>query len=823
MILLLLFSSSSQAQSTINVPANQPTIQAAINAANNGDTVLVAPGTYTENINFNGKAITVTSSGGPSVTIIDGNANGTVVIFANSETPNSVLNGFTIRNGLSQFSAPTQGTGGGIHIFNASPTISGNVVTNNQAVTGAGISVQFASPIIKGNTITLNHQCCGTGGSGGGGILIGGTGSAQILNNTITNNTLSSAEGGGISLGASTPIIRGNLISGNSVSGLSPAATGGGIRIVNQSDALILDNIIVENSADQGAGISSTGSPNLFLLNNTIVNNDARLSVGSGVLAQGFTTLINNIIVGMINQSAVDCGQFSPNPPSVFQFNDVFTPQSNSLYGSCANETGQNGNFSSDPLFMSAANGDFHLKLGSLAIDAGNNSAPNLPTTDFDGNPRIANGTVDLGAYELVPTAVAGIAPNSLSFSLQGVGITSAPQLTTLTSTGTSPFQISSIQITGDFAQSTTCPILGAPGGILGTPGGSTCSFSITFTPTALGPRSGLLTINGTNGSSLLASLSGTGAVPPAVSLSPSTLTFPSQLVATSSSPQSVTLTNTGGSNLSIAGITSSGAFSQTNNCGTTLSAGSSCAINVVFTPVGQGAATGAFTISDNASGSPHSVGLNGTGIAPIASFSPINLIFPPQIVTTVSAPQTITVSNVGTAPMTINSITVTGDFTFNSGCGTSLNAGASCTINVSFAPSVSGLQTVPLVISESADSSPQNLFLTGTGVDFAIAANTNNITVPRGTSRAFSVNLTPLGGTFSNTVRLSCSGLPSGATCRFSPANVVPSSGGTSSAVTITTDQPDTPIGTFVVMITGQSGNLSHSTQVQLTVVKMH
>src|SRR5438067_3929829 len=107
---------------TINVPANQPTIQAAINAATNGDTVLVAPGTYTENINFNGKAITVTSSGGPSVTIIDGNANGTVVIFANSETPNSVLNGFTIRNGLSQFSAPTQGSGGGIYITNASPT-----------------------------------------------------------------------------------------------------------------------------------------------------------------------------------------------------------------------------------------------------------------------------------------------------------------------------------------------------------------------------------------------------------------------------------------------------------------------------------------------------------------------------------------------------------------------------------------------------------------------------------------------------------------------------------------------------------------------------
>src|SRR5947208_12963096 len=97
-ILLLTGTRALLAQSTIHVPADQPTIQAAINAASNGDTVLVSPGIYVENINFNGKAITVTSSGGPSVTIIDGNANGAVVIFANSETANSVLNGFTIRN-----------------------------------------------------------------------------------------------------------------------------------------------------------------------------------------------------------------------------------------------------------------------------------------------------------------------------------------------------------------------------------------------------------------------------------------------------------------------------------------------------------------------------------------------------------------------------------------------------------------------------------------------------------------------------------------------------------------------------------------------------
>src|SRR5437773_10063834 len=93
----------SSAQITIHVPADQATIQGAINVANNGDTVLVAPGTYLENINFNGKAITVTSSGGPSVTIIDGGQNGSVVTFDSGETVSSGLNGVTIQNGHASY------------------------------------------------------------------------------------------------------------------------------------------------------------------------------------------------------------------------------------------------------------------------------------------------------------------------------------------------------------------------------------------------------------------------------------------------------------------------------------------------------------------------------------------------------------------------------------------------------------------------------------------------------------------------------------------------------------------------------------------------
>src|SRR2546428_5912540 len=99
------FALGAEAQTTIRVPLNYPTIQAAINAAANGDTVLVAPGTYVENINFSGKAITVTSAGGPSVTTINGGYLNTVVTFASGEGPTTTLQGFTIKNGNASFGA----------------------------------------------------------------------------------------------------------------------------------------------------------------------------------------------------------------------------------------------------------------------------------------------------------------------------------------------------------------------------------------------------------------------------------------------------------------------------------------------------------------------------------------------------------------------------------------------------------------------------------------------------------------------------------------------------------------------------------------------
>jgi len=227
--------------SIIQVPGTQPTIQDAINAAMNGDTILVSPGIYNENINFLGKAITVTSVSGPEVTIIDGNQLDSVVRIVFNEQRTSVLSGFTIRNGKDN------NFGGGIRI-SSSPTISGNIIINNQAETGSGIYISQGSPLIQNNIISGNFDitfiCCG----GGGGIYA--SGSPEIIGNTIINNK-SSGSGAGIKLFATgTPIISNNIIARNTASSFE----GGGIALFNTSEEEIVQNLIVNNTASSGGG-----------------------------------------------------------------------------------------------------------------------------------------------------------------------------------------------------------------------------------------------------------------------------------------------------------------------------------------------------------------------------------------------------------------------------------------------------------------------------------------------------------------------------------------------------------------------------------------
>jgi hypothetical protein len=491
---------------TIHVPGDQPTIQAAINAATTGYTVLVAPGTYTENINFLGKAITVTSANGPATTIIDGGAIDTVVTFKSGETAQSVLNGFTITNGFSQFTSPSGNfaSGGGIFVSNASPTITSNIITKNKGCDGDGISITQGSPLIQGNTITLNVQAACSGGNGGGGIGILGASTSQILGNTIANN-INFASGGGISMnGAGTPLIQNNTISGN-----SGGNSGGGIAMINSSAPQIIQNVIIANQASQGGGVFwevPAESPGIFLLNNTILDNNA--SEGSEIDAGVFAgqALENNIIVGQSGTAAVYCANINNVVPPVFTTNDVFNSNGSAYGSSCGTATGTGGNISVDPLFVNPSAGNFHLQPGSPAINAGTTGVAQLPATDFAGNSRIVGTTIDLGAYEYQGLTAIQLSSPNLNFLSQTVGVSSSPLPLQLTNTGSTVLQISNISSSGYFSQTDNCLA------VAGIAVGQSCQINVVFTPLLPGSQSGQLTItSNVGGSPQSVPLSGNG------------------------------------------------------------------------------------------------------------------------------------------------------------------------------------------------------------------------------------------------------------------------------------------------------------------------
>lgn len=477
----------------IHVPVDQPTIQAAINAATNGDTVLVSPGTYVENIDFLGKVIRVTSTNGSAVTTIAGNGSGSVVTFRSSEGVKSILNGFTITGGMASFG------GGGIEISNASPTITNNKIIGNHACDGDGIEISFGSPLIKGNTISGNSQSGCSGGTGGGGIEIGGAARAQIIGNLITNNNSGSGiGGGGISLfAAGTPTIMNNIISNNSAQ--NSGFGGGGISMVNDSDAVVVQNLIFGNSAPQGGGVYylvPSGANGPTLVNNTFVNNQTSTGQGSAVYANDFNIpshLYNNILYGPSGQTVVYCGNSNSTTPPVFFFNDVFATGGTTYGGICSDQTGTNGNVSTNPDFVGKSN--FRLKYGSPLIDAGDNSAPDLPSEDFAGNPRIINGNggstaiVDIGAYEFDPVL---LSPKSLNFGLQAVGTTTSKAVK-LTNAQNKALNILSVTASMGYSVSGCGASVAAFG---------SCTLTVTFNPLTRGSFIGSVTVTDDAGNS---------------------------------------------------------------------------------------------------------------------------------------------------------------------------------------------------------------------------------------------------------------------------------------------------------------------------------
>jgi FG-GAP-like repeat/Abnormal spindle-like microcephaly-assoc'd, ASPM-SPD-2-Hydin len=325
---------------------------------------------------------------------------------------------------------------------------------------------------------------------------------------------------------------------------------------------------------------------------------------------------------------------------------------------------------------------------------------------------NIYAGTVSVLLQTLAPTV--SLSPPSLNFGNQGVGTTSSPQVTTLTNTGAGVLTITSIGITGtnrrDFAQTNNCPGSVPPNG--------SCQFSVTFSPTATGTRNATVSVSdNAPGSPQSVPLTGVG-TPGVVSFSPTSLTFPDQVVFTTSPAQQVTLTNTGAGVLKINHISVPGPFSQTNNCPSSLIPNGDCTVSVRFHPGNKGVFHGAISVTDNAPGSPQKVPLTGTGT--FVQLLPAKLNFGNQPVGTRSLAKKITLTNKGSSAVKITSIAITGtdagDFAETNTCGTNVASGASCFIKVTFKPLVKGKRTADVSVYDNGGGSPQRAKLIGAG-----------------------------------------------------------------------------------------------------------
>jgi hypothetical protein len=374
-----------------------------------------------------------------------------------------------------------------------------------------------------------------------------------------------------------------------------------------------------------------------------------------------------------------------------------------------------NGDGKLDLALYSSVNNAIEILLGNgdgtfqnpIQVATGTNLT-SLVMGDFNGD-----GKLDLVGQSLYLQPPINLSPSGLQFGAQNVGSKSPPKTVTVINDGSSALTITNVGIAGkdpnDFSQTNNCSSL---------PVGAQCKIMVTFDPTKRGPRSASLNVTYPGfGSPQSVSLSGVGAVV-TVTLTPPSLKFSTQLVGTTSPPQTATLTNTGSVAVNISNISTTGAFTETNNCPSSLPVSGSCQIKAEFAPKTRGPAAGQLAVTDDAQGSPQTVALSGTGTVVVLSTLDVN--FGNQKVGTKSVPAPVKLTNIGKVALTISQIAIRGadpeDFSQTNNCGNSVPAGGSCTIKVTFTPQAKGQRSGSLQISDNGGGSPQKVALSGNG-----------------------------------------------------------------------------------------------------------
>ncbi len=368
--------------------------------------------------------------------------------------------------------------------------------------------------------------------------------------------------------------------------------------------------------------------------------------------------------------------------------------------------------------------------------------------------------TATLSGSGLAPGTLV-VTPGSLSFGSVMVSTTSTTQDISIANTGGVSMNLQPPSISGDFQIiANTC----------GTslPPNFACAVRIAFTPTASGARSGTFSIsNGTSTQVVL--LSGNGQTQATAQLSTTNLNFATPVtVGNQSSPQTVTLTNTGDATLAQISVVPSGDFLAQNNCSGLLPGHASCAIVVTFAPKQAGAESGNLSIG-TAIGT-QVVALSGTGVAPAGvTLLPTSVDFGGQGVNITSSKQRITLSNNGGVALTGLAFAITGDFAIaDNSCASegTLPVGSACTLDVAFTPTQTQSRTGTLTVSAGQLPVPYSVPLKGTGEDFTIAVTgQSSQVIVNGQSAAYTVQIASVNGS-SGPVQIACSGLPQNATC---------------------------------------------------------
>jgi len=333
--------------------------------------------------------------------------------------------------------------------------------------------------------------------------------------------------------------------------------------------------------------------------------------------------------------------------------------------------------------------------------------------------------SISLSGTGATPAPIVQLSAASVAFGSQAKGTASAIKSVTLTNTGSAA--LSSIAITlggtdpGDFTETNNCGTSLAVA--------AKCTITLAFKPIASASYTGTVSIkDNAAGSPQSIALSGTGFTPaPIATLSASSVAFGDQVIDTTGTARTITLTNTGTTTLSGISIALGGTdptgFTETNKCGTSLAVAASCDIAVAFKPTTAAAYKATVSIKDDAANSPQSIALTGTGVvaAPQATLSATSLAFGNQILATASAAKKVTLTNTGFAVLSSLAISLGGtnptDFIETNNCGSSLAVNAGCTITVEFKPAAVAAYAATISIKDNATGSPQSIALTGAGI----------------------------------------------------------------------------------------------------------